>query len=72
MLNIYNPAAHFICYPVTPTMTSWAFTQRTRVEIKETWKSCFEDEKIDLQKQLLRSSKIGVNPLPRLSEDLID
>lgn len=63
MLNIYGPAAHFICYPVSPTMISWAFTQRTRVEIKETWKSSSVDERLELQNQLLEDFRDWSGPV---------
>ena len=66
MLNIYGPAAHFICYPITPTMTAWAFTQKASMEFRETWNISSAAEKLDLEKQLLEEFKDWKEPIAEI------
>src|ERR1700710_2141964 len=66
MLNLYGPGAHFVCYPASPTMTSWAITQKDPSEARETWKSFSEAEMHTLQNQLLEDFKDWSSPVPEL------
>lgn len=38
MRNWYGDGVHFISYPISPTRTSWAITQREAKETAETWR----------------------------------
>ncbi|XP_037040981.1 aurachin C monooxygenase/isomerase-like [Bradysia coprophila] len=66
MLNIYGPGAHFICYPVSPTTTSWAITQRNRNASHETWKLFSPSELNANRSQLLDTFKDWCSPVPEL------
>ncbi|ESZ98725.1 hypothetical protein SBOR_0963 [Sclerotinia borealis F-4128] len=37
MLGVFGPSAHLVHYPISPTHSSWAFTQRQSEEEQETW-----------------------------------
>lgn len=66
MLNLYGPGAHFICYPVSPTTTSWAITQRDLTEAQETWRMFSPSEMIIHRAQLLEQFKGWCSPVPEL------
>lgn len=57
LLNIYGPGAHFICYPVSPTTTSWAITLPDDTEAKETWRISSPSEIVSNKAQLLERFK---------------
>lgn len=44
MRNWYGDGVHVISYPVSPTETSWAITQRESQETAETWRPYTPDE----------------------------
>lgn len=66
MLNIYGPDAHFICYPVSSTTTSWAITQRNLNAAQETWKMFSQSELRIYCSQLLDTFKDWCSPVPEL------
>jgi salicylate hydroxylase len=57
MLNIYGPGAHVICYPISLSLTSWAITQRTSFEARETWQGFSLTDSPDYRAQLLEQFK---------------
>ena len=66
LLNLYGPSAHFICYPVSPTMTSWAITQRDLKEAQESWRMFSPSEMVQHRSQLLEQFKEWCSPMPEL------
>jgi salicylate hydroxylase len=68
-MNIYGPSAHIICYPVSPTMTSWAITQRDLSEAQETWRIFSVDEMAQHRNELLTQFKDWCSPVPELIQD---
>jgi len=68
MLNLYGPGAHFICYPISATTTSWAITQRESTETQESWKSFTPDESAMQKIDLLKQFKEWASPVPELIE----
>jgi salicylate hydroxylase len=68
MLNIYGPGAHFICYPVSPTATSWAITQRDLTEAQETWQMFSPSELLQQRRELLEQFRDWCSPVPELIE----
>ncbi|KAF2659758.1 monooxygenase FAD-binding protein [Lophiostoma macrostomum CBS 122681] len=47
MRNWYSDSIHAISYPISPTHTSWAITQRESQEKEETWRPCHPDEMLE-------------------------
>lgn len=68
MLNIYGPGAHFICYPVSSTNTSWAITQRNLNAAQETWKMILPSDLHIYRTQLLDQFKDWCSPVRELIE----
>lgn len=66
MLNIYGPSAHFICYPISPTMTSWAITQRNLNAAHETWKMFSPSELHACRSHLIQMFTDWCQPVPEL------
>lgn len=52
MRNWYGNGIHVISYPVSPTHTSWAITQRESQETQETWRPYRPEETADQRRQL--------------------
>ncbi|KAF7560974.1 hypothetical protein G7046_g3182 [Stylonectria norvegica] len=52
MRNWYGDGVHFICYPISPSQTSWAVTQRETQEKDESWRPYRPDEMIEQRGQL--------------------
>lgn len=66
MLNIYGPGAHFICYPVSSTTTSWAITERNCNAAHETWKMFSTPELSVYRTQLLETFEKWCSPVPEI------
>ncbi|KAB5554330.1 monooxygenase FAD-binding protein [Coniochaeta sp. 2T2.1] len=59
--NWYGDGVHVISYPITPTQTSWAVTQKEKQEKEETWRPYRPDEMLE-QRDQLRSLLGGWDP----------
>ncbi len=66
MMNIYGPGAHFICYPISNTTTSWAITQRNLNAAQESWKMFSSSELHAYRAHLLTVFKDWCSPIPEL------
>ncbi|KAF7940140.1 uncharacterized protein EAE98_000267 [Botrytis deweyae] len=66
LLNIFGPSAHLIHYPISPTHSSWAFTQRQSEEEKETWRLSTPEELENRRAELLSQFEDWAEPIPEL------
>ena len=66
MLNIYGPSTHLIAYPVSPTQTSLALTQRSLTSIPETWKKQSPSTTSSSLADALNEFSTWASPVPEL------
>lgn len=66
LLNVFGPAAHFIHYPVSPSHSSWAITQRQSEEEKETWRLATPEELATEKANLQEQFKDWASPIPEI------
>jgi salicylate hydroxylase len=66
LLNLYGPSTHLICYPVSPTRTCWAMTQRSSTAEHETWQYLSPEKLSTFRTNLLSQFQSWKSPLPEL------
>ncbi|TGO70033.1 hypothetical protein BOTNAR_0004g00180 [Botryotinia narcissicola] len=66
LLNVFGPSAHMIHYPISPTHSSWAFTQRQSEEEKETWGLSTSEELENRRAELLGQFQDWTEPISEL------
>ncbi|KAG4027425.1 hypothetical protein MFRU_030g00610 [Monilinia fructicola] len=66
MLNVFGPAAHLIHYPISPTHSSWALTQRQNSEEKESWLLANAEQLTAQKANLLHQFGDWASPIPEL------
>ncbi|KAF7942902.1 uncharacterized protein EAE97_006356 [Botrytis byssoidea] len=66
LLNVFGPSAHMIHYPISPTHSSWAFTQRQSEEEKETWGLSTPEELENRRAELLSQFEDWTEPILEL------
>ncbi|TGO13219.1 hypothetical protein BTUL_0074g00260 [Botrytis tulipae] len=69
LLNVFGPSAHMIHYPISPTHSSWAFTQRQSEEEKETWGLSTPEELENRRAELLSQFEDWTEPISELIKD---
>jgi len=66
LLNVYGLGAHFIVYPVSPTLSSWAITLRDLTEAQETWRLYSPAELVAHRDELCKKFETWSSPVPEL------